>query len=617
LILKSTDGGATWANPATIPVDQTWLSLAFFVGLTGFASGTNGTIIKTTDGGATWSVKTTGTAGDLWTVFFTSPDTGYSAGSAGSIIMTKDGGETWEPIVSGVSSTLRDLNFLGGDTGYAVGGPYLVRTANRGSNWVSRFFGTGVDMMSLASAGGDSLFALSADGAVYLTTDAGITWDSLSTRLAGRFFQMRFANSRIGYAVGELGAIHKTVDGGSNWISVHGIARADFEDAKRAYQKTRITLNAVQFANADVGWAVGDSGRIIKTVDGGANWVSQASHHTLRMYGLHVFDSNTAIAFGDQDVLLKTVDGGAHWVSKEMGGLERSFRNAFFLDGMNGYLVGLGSTILKTSDAGETWTIKADGSHGLYDVAFKDSLTGLAIGSWTIPNSPRGAGLVLKTTDGGETWLHANTLATAPSQIPRSVSFTVGDTCYVTTTRGEIYESVNAGTTWRLVHSGTPGDIVSIQCFGNPFCYAVATNGTLLKTSNGETWSTMVSGAGALRSFHFPDPGTGYAVGLNGLIIKITNPDPTHIAIRAKGQSAPSQAYLRGNSLRFDLPKASKVRVRVFDARGRMKMPVLEEFRGAGLHSLPIPGLKPAPLLFIELLSGEGGKTDRQIIPWF
>jgi hypothetical protein len=33
------------------------------------------------------------------------------------------------------------------------------------------------------------------------------------------------------------------------------------------------TLNSVQLVSADIGWAVGDGGTILKTTDGGLSWI--------------------------------------------------------------------------------------------------------------------------------------------------------------------------------------------------------------------------------------------------------------------------------------------------------------------------------------------------------
>ncbi len=74
---------------------------------------------------------------------------------------------------------------------------------------------------------------------------------------------------------------------------------------------------------------------------------------------------------------------------------QADLRGAAFSTRQNGCAVGLGGTILRTSDGGESWNgISSGTSHDLYDIVFSDSLRGIAVGSGTI----------LRTTNGGSSW---------------------------------------------------------------------------------------------------------------------------------------------------------------------------------------------------------------------
>ena len=67
-----------------------------------------------------------------------------------------------------------------------------------------------------------------------------------------------------------------------------------------------------------------------------------------------------------------------------------------FTDANNGTAVGVGGTILRTTDGGATWNLQSSGtSVVLSGVAFTDANTGAVVGD---------GGLILRTTDGGATW---------------------------------------------------------------------------------------------------------------------------------------------------------------------------------------------------------------------
>ncbi len=57
-------------------------------------------------------------------------------------------------------------------------------------------------------------------------------------------------------------------------------------------------LRAVYFVNATTGWAVGELGTILRTTDGGSSWVSQTSGTTDVLVGVFFTDAMTGTAVG-------------------------------------------------------------------------------------------------------------------------------------------------------------------------------------------------------------------------------------------------------------------------------------------------------------------------------
>lgn len=83
---------------------------------------------------------------------------------------------------------------------------------------------------------------------------------------------------------------------------------------------TRAGLRGIHAVSADVAWASGTGGTILRTVDGGATWARCAvppDAEKLDFRGIWAWDAKTAIAMssgpGDQSRLYKTVDGCKTW----------------------------------------------------------------------------------------------------------------------------------------------------------------------------------------------------------------------------------------------------------------------------------------------------------------
>lgn len=112
-------------------------------------------------------------------------------------------------------------------------------------------------------------------------------------------------------AVGERGAIIRSVDSGDTWEALAS--------------PTHATLTGVAFADANHGWAVGHDGVILYTRDGGETWIEQflAEDRETVFLDIAAIDSTRAIAIGAFGVAYTTKDSGRTWTRQK------------FLDGDN------------------------------------------------------------------------------------------------------------------------------------------------------------------------------------------------------------------------------------------------------------------------------------------
>ena len=191
---------------------------------TGYVVGNAGIILKTTDGGATWVAQTSGSTEELRSISFpVDATTGYIAGKKGTILKTTDGGSNWVSQDSGTNTNLRGVSFpADATTGYVVGNNgKILKTTDGGSNWASQTSGTsnmlfGVDFPTDATTG----YAVGSDPTVLRTTNGGTNWNSQTIGGTDGLRAVHFpTDANTGYAVGQNGFTVTTTDGGSNWIS--------------------------------------------------------------------------------------------------------------------------------------------------------------------------------------------------------------------------------------------------------------------------------------------------------------------------------------------------------------------------------------------------------------
>ncbi|MBM3323241.1 hypothetical protein FJY69_07175, partial [candidate division WOR-3 bacterium] len=288
--------------------------------ITGFAVGDTGIILRTLDGGGSWdSLPVDGVRRvSLRCVQFpvnvrVGFAVGFATDSGGMVLRTTNRGDVWTRQMihwpQGPAPFLWSVGFSEDSTvGFAVGNSgCLLKSTNVGADWYPQSSGTTADMRSIHFPCADTGFIVGDSGIVLRTTDAGSTWNRCSSGTGAALRAVCFSSSRIGYAVGDSGLYLRTFDGGDNWSRVRrswtnathialavprnkaadssvyvsddigNILRVDSVDTSwvidggRQAKPTRQRINSICFPDSLVGYAVGDSGVILKTREGGRN----------------------------------------------------------------------------------------------------------------------------------------------------------------------------------------------------------------------------------------------------------------------------------------------------------------------------------------------------------
>ena len=188
-----------------------------------------------------------------------------------------------------------------------------------------------------------------------------------------------FVNQNTGYAVGDSGIILHTTDGGSNW--------------NRYQYADDLILHSIYFSCPSRGWISGEKGLLLHTADAGKNWTPQTVSTSSTLYKVFFADSLTGFAVGSH-TLLSTSDGGTTWTENHSYP-DWDFYDVQFINPDEGWVVG-GSTLLHTVDGGINWSLNnLDTRACLYGVSFIDARNGYLVGD---------DATVLRTEDGGEYW---------------------------------------------------------------------------------------------------------------------------------------------------------------------------------------------------------------------
>lgn len=317
-------------------------------------------------------------------------------------------------------------------------------------------------------------------------------------------------------------------------------------NAQGVWQKqnidTKASLRGLSVVNQNVIWASGTGGTVLRTVDGGKNWlvIKVPDADKLDFRDIEAFDMDTAyilsIGTGDASRIYKTTDGGKTWRLQFKNTNEKAFFDALaFWDRNNGMAmsdpVDGKYLLLKTND-GETWKIADNEKMGRAkdgEAAFAASGTCLlASGKNNIFLVSGGADArVFRSDNRGLTWLVADTpmtKGTAGSGI-FSIAMRDGKNGVVV---GGNYEKPNditgnlaftsdGGKTWTLA-KGLNGYRSGVAYIDKKTILAVGASGSDLSSDGGKNWKNLdrenynAVAAKGKRAV--------WAVGANGLVAK-------------------------------------------------------------------------------------------------
>ncbi len=260
------------ANDRPVRVVDNLYGTAFVSPDEGWAVGAFGSIYHTTDGGKNWRLQHAGTLEQLFGVAFANREVGWVVGRTGIVLHTRDGGKTWSKQAT-LGKHLFHVSALDEKVAWAVGDwGAMVVTRDGGTTWQDRSMER--DVILYAQSWPDSFhgWVVGETGVVLRTTDGGDTWEELDTGVGKTLFGVHFADTQRGWACGLDGLILRTNDGGKNWEIIRGNPEiSGLEQVGVAEQLENASLYDI-VVHGRTGVAVGDIGTIFLSNDGGHTW---------------------------------------------------------------------------------------------------------------------------------------------------------------------------------------------------------------------------------------------------------------------------------------------------------------------------------------------------------
>jgi photosystem II stability/assembly factor-like uncharacterized protein len=284
VVLRTVDGGRSW-NRVRVPVTASLASIFFVDERHGWIVGgyawplvdrTTGVVLRTRDGGDSWQAIDLQSIGRLARVGFQSPQVGWAIGDGSptmptGIYQTRDGGTTWTGANEGARRQWID-GAMTRDRLVAIGLPYGAegfQPATSPHGKPAAVSGASLDpLCSVCLDAQGAGWGVGSGGMMQFTRDAGRTWGAprnlppAAARESLNFQAVTIAPGGDVWVAGSPGSIFFRQDATSGDWSTVSIP-------------STLPIEALWFADAQNGWAVGQLGTIVATHDGGATWQIQ------------------------------------------------------------------------------------------------------------------------------------------------------------------------------------------------------------------------------------------------------------------------------------------------------------------------------------------------------
>lgn len=387
-----------------------------------------------------------------------------------------------------------------------------------------------------------------------------------------------------------------------------------------------VNLNKCIFIDSANGWLTGDSGKVLLTNDAGATWhlknlpvssnIINSDFHSVKIGWVLTWFNNDS-TFGSD--VYSTKDGGNNWNKLPLPYTDRYLNSIKFIDSLNGFIGGSNGFIAHTSNGGASWIQSSVDSFTTFfyvnEFSFYNDKYGYAYGGLMDVG-----GIIWRTSNGGLNW-EGKFVSSEPIRGMHFFDslniFAIGGDAEYGVSK---YYSKNGGTSWS-------GDNLSFLAIPYTVKFRTASeawvplgfvNSFLVSIDSGKTWSDRpVPEFLTIYDIDFPDSLHGYAVGLDGVIMKYVF-NPTSIKDSKEYSFRVFQNYPNPFNpetiISFSLKQRDKISVIIYDILGNVIEKLSEEEYSSGYHELKFNAREFASGVYFYKVTGSDFSVIKKMI---
>lgn len=396
---------------------------------------------------------------------------------------------------------------------------------------------------------------------------------------------------------------------------------------------------SISIVNQNIAWIGGGAGtnpKIFKTTNGGLNWLELPSSEIGHEVTCITAVSNEIAFIGEgvvsgQAKLMRTGNGGTIWTTVFQTPVNRGFFNGLVFTKYNEHLFALAiaERIYRSSNNGNNWIELNAGLNGVSNAHNSLFIVDNDFYGFGMNN---GAARVRLTPDNSSNW--ATYAVNVNGNYTSAIAFHTNKLYGVAATSSSlpnIARTTNGGVTWNTINigaglSGTP----YIQWIENTsILYIVGSNGKVKRSNdNALTWfETPMNGVTNITHFDFMKANNfviyGYAVSSNGNVVKLADSIIILTGNKNNSNNKPVEYKLNQNypnpfnpntTINFQVPKASDVKLAVYNSMGQEVSVLKNEFMQAGEYDVNFNAAELASGIYYYKLISDGFTDTKKMI---
>ena len=391
---------------------------------------------------------------------------------------------------------------------------------------------------------------------------------------------------------------------------------------------TKVSLYTCKAVNELVCWAAGDDATVLRTTDGGINWLNANPHPGIiigEVRNMEALDETTTLVTTESQAstaVYKTTDGGNSW-NEVYANTEGFIKGIRMLDPVNGIAIGNPISdiwnVLLTTDGGNTWqpssnrpsaNIIHQAVHNSFQVSMPNIYWGTSFTS------------IFRSTDGGITY---NEYETTGAGI-YIFSLFINSSGIGLAASTEMSRSTDGGITFQPHSVPGYGNINGIESSGSNFWF-IRGEKIFHSTDDGLNWIDEYTTPSTLTLNHMDFPNNlnecqmGWAVGYGGTICKMTGSGATSV----DNQNEMSMVFeLKQNYpnpfnpvtiIQYTIGSKQTVKVKVYDIIGNEIVTLVNNEQSEGKYEVKFDGsLLSSGIYFYKLQAGDFTQLRKMIL---